>query len=225
MYHGGASGFFADWQEFTGDSAPVVVNPKPRLVLIARTFHGRTHSALEFLVESGVPVDILEVSIYEDGHGRRFLHVESEHEPALAPPIAPDGCRSWVLFIPGERAAALGGKEQPTKVRSRLLLVVHCGRGLAAGDRDSVAGEADGASSRWPRRKAGDSSPLVSAPGQARVNRQGDTGRARRTLRTLGSSGEAHSKYRGNRRAGLSGRSRYSANYERSEEAASQWLC
>jgi hypothetical protein len=84
MYHGGPDGFFADWQEFTGDSAPAVLNPRPRLVLIARTFHGRTHSALEFLVESGVPVDILEVSIYEDAQDRRFLHVESEHEPELA---------------------------------------------------------------------------------------------------------------------------------------------
>jgi hypothetical protein len=84
MYHGGGAAFFADWQEFTGDAAPVVVNSKPRLVLIARTFHGRTHSALEFLIESGVPVDILEVSIYDDAHDRRFLHVESEHEPVLA---------------------------------------------------------------------------------------------------------------------------------------------
>ncbi|HYB25464.1 MAG TPA: hypothetical protein VEF89_02500 [Solirubrobacteraceae bacterium] len=84
MYHGGTDGFFADWQEFTGDSTPVVLNPRPRLVLIARTFHGRTHSALEFLVESGVPVEILEVSIYEDAHGRKFLHVESEHEPEFA---------------------------------------------------------------------------------------------------------------------------------------------
>jgi hypothetical protein len=31
-----------------------------------------------------VPVDILEVSIYEDADHRRFLHVESEHEPVLA---------------------------------------------------------------------------------------------------------------------------------------------
>jgi hypothetical protein len=84
MYHGGSDRFFADWQEFTEDSAPAVLNPKPRLVLIARTFHGRTHSALEFLVESGVPVEILEVSIYQDPGARRFLHVESEHEPEMA---------------------------------------------------------------------------------------------------------------------------------------------
>jgi hypothetical protein len=83
MYHRGAEHFFADWQEFTGDAAPAVLNPKPRLTLIARTFHGRTHSALEFLVESGVPVEILEESVYEDAHRRRFLHVESEREPDL----------------------------------------------------------------------------------------------------------------------------------------------
>jgi Restriction Enzyme Adenine Methylase Associated len=84
MYHGGPDAFFSDWQEFTGDAVPAVINPRPRLVLIARTFHGRTHSALGFLVESGVPVEILEVSIYEDASGRRFLHVESEYEPELA---------------------------------------------------------------------------------------------------------------------------------------------
>jgi hypothetical protein len=84
MYHEGPDAFFGAWLEFTGDAAPAVINPRPRLVLIARTFHGRTHSALDFLVENGVPVEILEVSIYEDAGARRFLHVESEHEPELA---------------------------------------------------------------------------------------------------------------------------------------------
>jgi Restriction Enzyme Adenine Methylase Associated len=83
MYHEGPDAFFGAWLEFTGDAAPAVINPRPRLVLIARTFHGRTHSALDFLVENGVPVEILEVSIYEDAEDRRFLHVESEHEPEL----------------------------------------------------------------------------------------------------------------------------------------------
>ncbi|HEX4436289.1 MAG TPA: hypothetical protein VH061_05780 [Solirubrobacteraceae bacterium] len=84
MYADGSSAFFTDWQEFTGDSTPVILNQKPRLVLIARTFHGRTHAALDFLIESGVPVELLEVSVYEDADKRRFLHVDSEHEPPLA---------------------------------------------------------------------------------------------------------------------------------------------
>jgi Restriction Enzyme Adenine Methylase Associated len=83
MYRGGAEAFFTDWQAFTEDSVPAVLNPKPRLVLIARTFHGRTHSALEYLVENGVPVEILEVSVYENPDARKFLHVESEHEPEV----------------------------------------------------------------------------------------------------------------------------------------------
>jgi hypothetical protein len=83
MYHRGPETFFSDWQEFTGDAAPAVIVRRPRLALIARSFHGRTHSALEFLVENGVPVQIIEVSIYEDAQGRRFVNVESEHEPDL----------------------------------------------------------------------------------------------------------------------------------------------
>jgi hypothetical protein len=87
MYHRGSDAFFADWQEFTGDAVPAVINPRPRMVLIARTFHGRTHSALDFLIESGVPVELLEVSIYEDAASRRFIHVESEYEPEFVSAI------------------------------------------------------------------------------------------------------------------------------------------
>jgi Restriction Enzyme Adenine Methylase Associated len=84
MYHRGPDLFFRDWQEFTGDLAPAVIDRRPRLVLIARSFHGRTQSALEFLVENGVPVQMVEVSIYEDAQRRRFINIESEHEPDFA---------------------------------------------------------------------------------------------------------------------------------------------
>ncbi len=83
MYHRGPDTFFADWQEFTGASAPPVVNRRPRLVLIARGFHGGAHAALDFLVENGLPVQILEVAVYQDAQGRKFANVESEHEPEL----------------------------------------------------------------------------------------------------------------------------------------------
>ena len=38
MYHDGSSAFWEGWQEFTESSTPVVVNPHPRLVLVARDF-------------------------------------------------------------------------------------------------------------------------------------------------------------------------------------------
>src|SRR5688500_1611481 len=51
MYHEGPDAFFAGWQQFTDAIAPTPIRRSPRLVLIARDFHGRTGSALEFLVE------------------------------------------------------------------------------------------------------------------------------------------------------------------------------
>jgi hypothetical protein len=90
MYHGGAEAFFRDWQEFTEASVPQVVNRNPRIVLVARTFHGRTESALDFLQENGVPITVIEVALYEDAQQRRFLDIATEHEPAL-PTVAPDG--------------------------------------------------------------------------------------------------------------------------------------
>jgi Restriction Enzyme Adenine Methylase Associated len=86
MYHGGTEAFFRDWQEFAETSVPQVVNRTPRLVLIARTFHGRTESALNFLRENGVPVTVIEVSVYEDQNNRRFLDISGMHEPELPPP-------------------------------------------------------------------------------------------------------------------------------------------
>jgi len=85
MYTGGPDKFFADWQEFTESSAPVVINPHPRLFLVARDFEDRTESAFDYLVESGVPVHLVRVAVYEDEKGRRFTDVGGDHEPALAP--------------------------------------------------------------------------------------------------------------------------------------------
>jgi len=85
LYSGGEDAFWPAWQEFTDSDTPVVVNPVPRLVLIARDFQARTESAFDFLVDSGVPVALIRVVVYEDVSGRRFIDVEGEHEP---PPIA-----------------------------------------------------------------------------------------------------------------------------------------
>lgn len=81
MYHGGSSAFWEGWQEFTESATPVVVNPHPRLALVARSFQDRTESAFEFLKDNKVPVALIRVSVYEDEQGRRFIDVEGDHEP------------------------------------------------------------------------------------------------------------------------------------------------
>jgi hypothetical protein len=65
MYHRGEAEFFEDWLQFTGATHPPVVDRRPRLILVARDFHGRMEAALEFLIENGLPVKIIRVSIYE----------------------------------------------------------------------------------------------------------------------------------------------------------------
>jgi hypothetical protein len=86
MYHQGHDAFFAAWQDFTESEAPPPIGRSVRLVLVARDFHGRTGSALDFLVEHGLPVLLIRVALYEDEAGRRFLDVEGEHEPEIANP-------------------------------------------------------------------------------------------------------------------------------------------
>jgi hypothetical protein len=81
MYYRGGEQFFRDWQDFTDTSAPVRIRPSPRLMLIAREFHGRTGSALEFLIENRLLVTLFPVSVYEDQQGLKFLDVSGEHEP------------------------------------------------------------------------------------------------------------------------------------------------
>lgn len=84
MYHRGPSQFWPDWQEFTETTVPTVVSPHPRLVLVARDFQTQTQSAFDFLVENGVPVRLVRVTIYEDQGLRRFVDVEGDHEPEWA---------------------------------------------------------------------------------------------------------------------------------------------
>lgn len=83
LYHRGADHFWVDWQEFTESDTPVLVNPHPKLVLVARDFQQRTESAFDFLIENGLPVRLIRVTLYEDENGRRFVDVEGEHEPEL----------------------------------------------------------------------------------------------------------------------------------------------
>ena len=81
LYYRGPSAFFEDWQTFTDSSTPVVINRSPRLVLVARDFHGRTQSAVEFLIENHLPVKVIPVTVYEDQHHqRRLVDIEGERE-------------------------------------------------------------------------------------------------------------------------------------------------
>lgn len=91
MYQFGADRFFADWQEFTGSEVPAIVNPSPRLVLLAGSFHSRTASAVEFLIDNRLPVMVVPISIYEDQQARTLVNIEAEHEPEFpgAEPVEP----------------------------------------------------------------------------------------------------------------------------------------
>jgi hypothetical protein len=84
MYRFGGERFFADWQEFTGSDFPAIVNPSPRLILLAGSFHGQTASAIDFLIENRLPVKVIPITIYEDQQGRRFVDIEADHEPEFS---------------------------------------------------------------------------------------------------------------------------------------------
>lgn len=81
LYHGGADAFFSAWQEFTQTPSPLLLRRPPMLILAARDFHGRTDSAFAFLRENQLPVTVLNVNMYEDKQGRRFIDVSGDHEP------------------------------------------------------------------------------------------------------------------------------------------------
>jgi hypothetical protein len=84
IYDRGHDEFFSDWATYTETDVPQRVSRSPRVVLVARDFHERTRAALDFLAEAGVPVLILPVAIYERGDGKRFVHVDAEHQPEVA---------------------------------------------------------------------------------------------------------------------------------------------
>lgn len=86
LYPFGVDTFFANWPKFTESATPVVINRSPLLILVARSIHPRTSSALRFLADNGVPVSVVPVSLYEDESGRRFVEVEQESEITSAGP-------------------------------------------------------------------------------------------------------------------------------------------
>lgn len=102
---------FSDWQGFTESDVPVVISRPPRLILVAREFHGRTGSAFEYGSENGLPIEVLEVSVYEDQDGRRFVDVGVER---AEPPLEDSG------RIQPERRSRV-----PTTIGSRRVRLVH----------------------------------------------------------------------------------------------------
>jgi hypothetical protein len=85
----------------------VVVNTAPQIVLVARTFEGRTRSALDFLRENGLPVRLIPVAVYQDASGRRFIDVEADQESAVVVRSAGGGTRSGAstpVMYQGRRA-------------------------------------------------------------------------------------------------------------------------
>ncbi len=102
--HHGAEAFFQDWIDFTDTTTPVTINPQPRLFLIARDFEGRTRSALDFLRENSLPVEVVPVTIYEDPSGRRIVDIDAEHEPVVRLPLVADGrARPVHVMVNGRR--------------------------------------------------------------------------------------------------------------------------
>lgn len=99
LYHGGPDRFFLDWQEFTGTSTPVTVEPSPILVLVAQEFDDRTSDALGFLTDSGLPVYPVPVSAYEDSQQRRFYLIGSDYEDTgYTEPVPPSVRRTPTLY-------------------------------------------------------------------------------------------------------------------------------
>jgi len=90
LYTGGVDKFFEDWQDFTQSPTPVIVNPSARLLLVAGDIHGRTRSAVDFLVEHGLPVQLSTVTMYTDGEARTFIDLKIQ-TPSLPPPERTDG--------------------------------------------------------------------------------------------------------------------------------------
>jgi len=106
IYQAGPDQFFEDWTAFTETGAPAIINPSPRLILIAREIHGRTEAALEFLIENGLPIDVITVSIYEDAASKRFINISGDHEPqVIAQPNTGVGAKpaNWRGLFKGRR--------------------------------------------------------------------------------------------------------------------------
>lgn len=76
FYHRGSARFWDDWTEFTGTTDPVLVNRNPSLIVTAGSFDDRSGSAVQFLVDNGLPIKVITTTMYQDSTGRRFLDTD-----------------------------------------------------------------------------------------------------------------------------------------------------
>jgi hypothetical protein len=83
MYHGGAENFWSDWQDFTNTDSPVSINSDPRMFLIAEGFDRRTRNAIDFLSSKKIQLNVISVSIYQDGESRQLIDVQGISEPSF----------------------------------------------------------------------------------------------------------------------------------------------
>jgi hypothetical protein len=109
LYWLGAADFWGAWREFTADSGPQQLNRVPRLVLVTSDFTGRAGSTFDFLVDSGVPVQVLKAGLYADERGRRLLEVQGQDEIAAAVPRSASPSRSLGNTAPSGTGLSGGG--------------------------------------------------------------------------------------------------------------------
>jgi hypothetical protein len=97
LYKEGPKAFFDDWQVFTESPSPKLLDPSPRLVLVARSFGSHTEAALQYLQQSNIPILLIRVVFYEDTDKKRIVHVSRDHDvvsgaqTATEPPGKPPG--------------------------------------------------------------------------------------------------------------------------------------
>jgi len=103
MYPAGADAFFSDWQDFTESNTPMRISRSPRIVLVAHEFHGRTESAFEFLVENGVPIQLIPIDVYEEASGRRLIDIGREYEPMVPVENQPAPITRRLHLVDGRR--------------------------------------------------------------------------------------------------------------------------
>lgn len=101
--HAGTNAFFADWTEFTESTTPVTIASPPALYLIARDFRGATRSAIDFLEETGVPITVTPVTVYDDPDGNRVVYIDAEHDLAAPQSSTLKGRTKQHVTVNGER--------------------------------------------------------------------------------------------------------------------------
>ncbi|MDW3219096.1 MAG: hypothetical protein R8F63_10850 [Acidimicrobiales bacterium] len=139
--------FFADWQEFTGTSAPQVISQEPLLYLVAGEVDDRTHGAIAFLEANGLPVEIVTVTVYEDGDGSRLFRIDGKFDDITTDSATPE--------TPG---------------RATPVRYTHNGRRLHINDLAEAGLLAEGDELRWVRPRSGDTFHAeIAADGQIRL--------------------------------------------------------